>query len=422
MTCLGIVSLMSSYISAQTEVTYTGQIAPIIYKNCSPCHRQGEIAPFRMDTYEQVAAKSKQIQYVINKGLMPPWKADPHYCHYLNERILTRDEIAKINTWINNKCPRGNGKPAVPDIQKPDALSAPDMVVKFKKPYKIVGDNYDWFITYIQRITLPPNTWLRAIKIVPGNRKLVHHCRVDFDTTELFIPFADADGFASTNQLDNTRSTPAISFVGDYVPGISPLIYPGSMGFKLPERSYIMINVHYSPSSVVEYDQTEVQLFFYPAGQPPARRIEHVNYSAPKDVLHKIDHDSVETFAFATAPLAKDYSLISIQPHMHLFGQSIKIFATSPAGDTIRMCYIPDWDFYWQENYYLKRPVKLPAGSILHAVGVYDNTSKNPRNPDNPPKDVFFNRSMLTINEMFDFYLKVTEYQKGDENLDLGKK
>ena len=418
--CLSVMGLMTTCVSAQS-VTYTDHISPIIATQCLPCHREGEAGPFPLETYEQVREHSRLIEKVTTQGIMPPWKADPAYCHYANERILTAKQIDMIRQWVSSGCPRGKGVAAVYKPSHYD-LPKPDMVVKFKKPYKIVGDNYDWFITYIQQIELPENTWLKAIRVVPGNKKMVHHLRVDLDTTDKFVPYADADGFASTNLLDNTRSQASISFLGDYVPGISPLVYPDGMGYRLPSRAYIMINVHYSPSAADEYDQSEVHLYFYPKEKPPVRIVEHINYSAPKEVLKKIDHDSVETFSFATAPISKAYSLLSIQPHMHLIGKSVKIFATTPTGDTIPMCYIPDWDFNWQENYYLSKPVILPIHSVLHAIGVYDNTTKNIRNPDNPPKDAYFNKSMLTKNEMFDFYLKVTEYQHGDERLDLSRK
>ena len=40
-------------ILVTTSVTFARDVAPILFERCLPCHRAGEIAPFRMDTYKQ---------------------------------------------------------------------------------------------------------------------------------------------------------------------------------------------------------------------------------------------------------------------------------------------------------------------------------------------------------------------------------
>src|SRR5438034_1215009 len=63
--------------SILAAVTFNGEIAPIIYKNCSSCHRPGEAAPFPLLSYEDVVKKSKMIVKVTKSRSMPPWKAEP---------------------------------------------------------------------------------------------------------------------------------------------------------------------------------------------------------------------------------------------------------------------------------------------------------------------------------------------------------
>ena len=67
--------------------TFTEHIAPIIYKNCSPCHRPGSGAPFDLITFEDVKEHLKTVQLTINERLMPPWPADTAYSHFRDETI-----------------------------------------------------------------------------------------------------------------------------------------------------------------------------------------------------------------------------------------------------------------------------------------------------------------------------------------------
>ncbi|MEP7169383.1 MAG: cytochrome c, partial [Bacteroidota bacterium] len=120
------------------------------------------------------------------------------------------------------------------------------------------------------------------------------------------------------------------------------------------------------------------------------------------------------------AVIQNDISLITINPHMHLLGKSFWAYATKPDGDTIRLIRIPKWDFRWQYFYTFPKMVKIPKGTTITVVGVYDNTSKNPNNPYFPPREISgINGSMRTTDEMFQFIMTFLPYQAGDENVSL---
>jgi hypothetical protein len=115
-----------------------------------------------------------------------------------------------------------------------------------------------------------------------------------------------------------------------------------------------------------------------------------------------------------------DMSILTINPHMHLLGKKFWAYALTPQGDTIPLIRIPKWDFRWQYFYTFKKIVKVPKGSIIRAVGVYDNTARNSKNPFNPPQTVQErNGSMRTTDEMFQFIITYLRYQAGDENIPL---
>jgi hypothetical protein len=117
-----------------------------------------------------------------------------------------------------------------------------------------------------------------------------------------------------------------------------------------------------------------------------------------------------------------DMSILTINPHMHLLGTSFKAYALKPDGDTIRLIHIPKWDFNWQNFYTYRKMLKIPAGSTIIMEGVFDNTSNNPFNPNQPPQLVSDkNGSMRTKDEMFQLIVTYLPYENGDENISLEK-
>jgi hypothetical protein len=115
-------------------------------------------------------------------------------------------------------------------------------------------------------------------------------------------------------------------------------------------------------------------------------------------------------------------SLLSVNPHMHLLGKSFLAYAVTPNQDTIPLIKIKRWDFRWQYYYTFKKMIKIPGGSVLHAYGTFDNTSKNPFNPFHPPRTVSQGEgleSMQTTEEMFQFIFSYLPYKEGDENSKL---
>lgn len=66
--------------------TFNHDIAPILYEKCATCHRPGQVAPFPLLTYGDAAKRAGLIAIVTQKHYMPPWKAEPGYGHFQDER------------------------------------------------------------------------------------------------------------------------------------------------------------------------------------------------------------------------------------------------------------------------------------------------------------------------------------------------
>jgi len=107
----------------------------------------------------------------------------------------------------------------------------------------------------------------------------------------------------------------------------------------------------------------------------------------------------------------QDCTLHSVMPHMHMLGKEVKVTITPPDGTAKTLIAIKDWDYNWQETYFLEQPLPLKAGTRLSVEAFYDNSEKNPNNPNNPPKLVIFGEQ--TDNEMLFVFLGATSEQKG---------
>src|SRR5436309_11243953 len=101
--------LLAVPATAATPVTFYRQIAPIIYQNCSPCHRPGESGPFSLITYDDVKRRAALIAGVTKRRYMPPWLPEKGYADFADERRLTDAQIQLIKEWVDAGAPAGTG-------------------------------------------------------------------------------------------------------------------------------------------------------------------------------------------------------------------------------------------------------------------------------------------------------------------------
>ena len=93
--------------SMRDRVTFTRDVAPIIFEQCASCHRPGGAAPFALVTYDDVARRARTIEAAVRSRVMPPWKPDPGYAEFAGERRLTDAQIALIQRWIEQGAVEG---------------------------------------------------------------------------------------------------------------------------------------------------------------------------------------------------------------------------------------------------------------------------------------------------------------------------
>lgn len=429
-------------------VTWSEHIAPIIYKNCSPCHRPGQSGPFSLLSYADAVKKAKQIKFVTKTKYMPPWPADENYTHFVGERSLTDDQIKQISDWVDLNTPRGDSLKEIttPIFENISFFGEPDLVIKAQKPVEIKGNGTDAFLILKFPYRISNDTIADIIEFVPNQRKLVHHVNghlISYDEKRTFNYMSGESMHSDTKaQLLDVYKNMHIPYTDKlqpnfptltpntvyYLPGYIPPAYPSEIGgYKLKKNgAFLLNNIHYGPSNKDLLDSSYINVFF--RKDPIKRPI--IEKQLGTFGVSKIEPEFVippnQVKAFHTqATIEKPISMLSINPHMHLIGKTFWAFALRSNGDTIPLIKINKWDFKWQYYYTFKHPVKLDAGTTIHVYGTFDNTKENPFNPYSPPQTITQGNgveSMKTTEEMFQFIFTFVPYKEGDETIDLERK
>lgn len=429
------------YSCKEKQPTFSEDIAPIIYKNCTPCHRPSQPAHITLQTYEQVKSNAQSILFTIQNNIMPPWPADPNYTHFIGEKILSEEEKNKITKWIQANCPIGDANkiPPIPPLAKGSMLGEPDMRIPVT-PIALEGNAQDKFLLIKVPYELPHDTIIRAVEFVPGNTNVVHHVNGDmvrYDEVNKKKNVFDGT-FVNDMKLDSTIHTAykkigilydddtyptLIKSIVNYLPGVIGQEYPDGIGgwHAGKKNAFLLADLHYGPTRKKTWDSSYINIFF--GKNIPYRKIQEfqmgtLGVSPIEPPLH-IPPNKITTY-ITKFTVPKSISILTMNPHMHLLGKSFKAFALTPQNDTIRLIHIPKWNFNWQYFYTFSKMIKIPEGSTIYVEGVFDNTKENPLNPNHPPIEVRDNNgSMKTTDEMFQFIISYLPYENGDENISL---
>jgi peroxiredoxin len=357
------------------DVTYSNQVARVLQRRCVECHREGEIAPFPLTSYDEVSGWADTILEVIDQGRMPPWFADPRHGTFSNDCRMTQEEKDLIHAWVENNLPEGDPAqlPEEADYVQGWRIPKPEKVYYIdEKPFEVAAEGE---IEY-QNFTIDPgfteDVWIQAAEARPDNPAVVHHI-------VLFIVPPGAD----TDRMSDGGGFGTIAAV--YAPGMPPWEYPEGAAMKVSAGSKFVIQMHYTSSGAVQKDRSYVGLVF----------------ADPKKVTHRVRPGMVLDFRFeipagadhhevaSTYRFKRDTLLLNLFPHMHLRGKSFRYDVVYPDGTEEVLLDVPNYDFNWQLRYDFTEPKLMPKGTRMTCTGVFDNSEDNLANPD-PTRDVRF--------------------------------
>jgi Flp pilus assembly protein TadD len=398
------------------SVTFSKDVAPILFRYCAPCHRPGEIAPFSLLSYQDAQKRAAQIAIVTGKRYMPPWPPEPGYGDFAGSQRLTDAQIDVLARWAKSGTAEGNPAdlPPAPHFVEGWQIGQPDLVLHMRAPYRMPASGEDVFRNFVIPVDLKETKYIRAMELRPGSPRVVHHANLIVDHARMLRERDGRDGQPGFPGMDvetevSGEFDPDSHFLF-WKPGSPPQQEPDDMGWKLDPGSDLIVNLHLQPTGKPETVDVAVGLYF--ADRPATRfpmllQLEHDGALdiPPNDARFEVtDHLKL--------PIAVD--LLAIYPHAHYLGKTFDAWAELPGGARLALLRINDWDINWQATYTYKDPISLPAGTTVAMRITYDNTANNPRNPNRPPIRVHGgNRS---VDEMGHVWLQVLPKASGDED------
>ncbi len=378
---------------AFAQPNYSRDISRIYQAKCQICHRDGDVAPFSLNNYDDAVTWAFDSRRAVSTGAMPPWKPVASYGDFRDNYSLTPDEKQAILDWIDNGMNQGDPAdlPDPPANTSVWALGDPDITLTVPQSFTppMGSDLYRCFV--LPDTGLDSDTFFSAIDVRAGNRQIVHHVLIFADTTGTAAKLDGQDGNQGYNcfggpgiPVDTTNILAALDALGGvagWAPGTRPHFLPDGVGLMIPGKSRIVMQVHYHPFGITGPDQSQIGMYFMRT--PVQKRLYNIpvvntSFKVPPNQVQ----DVVATFPPVPLPLSA--KAILIFPHMHLIGTKIKADLIDSSGKVTPMIYEDKWDFNWQGAYTYTDPVPIPAYSKVKVTCTFDNTDGNPRNPNNP--------------------------------------
>jgi mono/diheme cytochrome c family protein len=416
--------------AGERGLTFSKDIAPIIFDKCASCHRPGAVAPFSLLSYQDVKKRAKQIASITEKRFMPPWKADQGDYEFQGERRLTGEQIEQIRQWVEAGVPEGNPKdlPSPPTFSDGWQLGKPDLIAKMNEAYSIPADGPDIYRNFALPLGLSEDKWIRAIEFRPGSRSVVHHSLFFFDATGGARKQDEEDplpgysgrmggltrglfGGGSLKDLSGNQALP-VGSLGGWAVGAQARVLPDGLAWYLPKGADLVLSTHFHPSGKPEKESSTLGIYF--ADKAPSKKFTGIQLPALFGVFEGIDIPAgAKDYSIEDSfVLPVDVKAFGVTAHAHYLGKQMKMIAQFPDGQTKTLLWISDWDFSWQDQYQFKEFIPLPKGTRLSVKITYDNSAENPRNPSSPPKRVHWGEG--SNDEMGSMGLQVVATNEAD--------
>ncbi len=403
-----VLSLIALAVGAFGQVTYTRDISRVFQAKCQQCHREGDIAPFALDSYEAAMTWGEDIQRAIEERRMPPWKPVDGFGEFQHNFGLSAEERDLILNWYRGGAEEGDPRD-LPEAVAPGGefqLGDPDVVLTMPQTYSLTrrGDTYRCFVIPTD---FGSDRFIDAFQVVPGNRQVVHHVILYLDTSGKARQMDGQDGNPGYDCFGGPGDGIPLtlsSMAGGWVPGMRANRFPEGIGTLLPKDVDIIMQVHYYPCGRTEQeDQTKVGLYF--AQGEVNKRLVYLPILNTRFQIPPGAESHEVTATFPIPPLF-DATAYLVAPHMHLLGRQFKLEKIRPNGRTEPLIYIDNWDFNWQGFYQYQQPIRLNGFDRVRATCTFDNSENNPRNPSNPLKTVRWGEG--TEDEMCIGFLGIT--------------
>lgn len=371
------------------QVDFNRHIAPIVYANCTVCHREGSVAPFTLENFEQTRRRADMMAFTVGEKVMPPWSAEPGFGHFLQERFLSDRQIGLLSAWAESGRAEGEADNRLPLPEFPTGdweLGEPDIELVMEEPYEVPATGDDIYRYFVISNPLEEDLLVSAMDFQPGDATVVHHMNsfVDLAGRARAMDAKDAEPgfsvFGTGSFMEYDGGGEAGYALGGWVPGMGAYRVQEGCAVYIPAGGEIVVEIHYHLSGKATTDQSRLALYLT---QDPVDKYLDGTVMGTQSIDIEPGDAAYERYVMMEIPSAID--LIDVLPHMHYLGKSARVVATLPDGRQEPVVNVTDWDFRWQSIYTLREPLRLPAGSRLEAWFTFDNSADNPANPADQP-------------------------------------
>lgn len=349
-------------IDPDADVTYARDVSKILNKHCVECHRTGEIGPFALTDYEEIVGWADMMVEVIDNNRMPPWHASDDHAKFVNSRRMSEAEKETLRRWVQSGTPFGDAS----ELEVSQSFSSgwqigePDLVVPMaSEPFTVPAGGTVEYQYFVIDPGFTEDRWVTAAEVVPGNRAVVHH------------------GIAFVRPPDGIRLD-GLGWLSAYVPGQRMPPPEPHRARRIPAGSKIVFQMHYTPTGKVEQDLSKIGLTFANADEVKEELLTIVGINQAIEIMPRQGDVEVDG---ETDHVPVGGRLLAMSPHMHLRGKAFQV-QISRKGKEAVLLDVPHYDFNWQHTYLLEEPIELDSIDWLTFTATYDNSTKNPFNPD----------------------------------------
>lgn len=387
------------------RVTFSRDIAPIVFRSCAPCHHSGEAGPFPLLTYGDLKSHARQIADITSKRRMPPWLPSADGLAMEEDSHLSEEQIAKFQKWVTDGTPEGDAAelPPAPKFASGWQLGQPDVILQASSAFTIPASGTDVYWNFIFREPTQSSRFVKAIEIHPGDKRLVHHANLLVDRAESARreEKTPGSGFAGMElQIESESFDPDGHFLF-WKPGSAPVVEPPGLALRLDPGNDLVLNTHLQPSGKPESIQPTMGIYFT---HEPATKFP-VLLQLENDRALDIPAGDANFMVSDQFTLPVEVQLLAIYPHAHYLCREMAAIARFPDGGEKILIHIPRWDLNWQAVFRLAQPERLPSGTTIVMRYRYDNSAENSSNPNTPPQRV--KAGNRAVDEMAHLWLQV---------------
>lgn len=432
--------------SAAAVPTFNGDVGRILYENCASCHREGQVAPMSLTSYQEARPWARAIKTKVVSREMPPWFADPRFGEFKDVTALSQADVDTIAAWADGGAPLGDGPaPELPEFAS-DWLHPrpPDYIVEMPIEVELPAQGELEYLDVWTEYPFDDDVYLEAVQLRPGNPAVVHHAGIFTRPmppgTKLGLEQVHPGGQMIPQPVPiNPNEDPAVKLARreaarEFTPDAQLIFYRPGGGFnRFPEGTAKLVysdrnlefQMHYTLTGRPETDRSVAGFWF--AKDTPRRRMLTVGSgefggTGPVRIVEGEEQLELQAGTGFTRtpnipphaddfritgiwPVQDDITVYGVWPHMHFRGKDMTYIVVWPDGTEETLLHVPNYDFNWQIEYDFVEPLKVPAGSTLKTVGHFDNSIRNRYNPS-PDREVYWGEQ--SWDEMFFIFTKYT--------------